>query len=248
MNVPESRLEEIRALYTDGLNLQAHAKALEAGPYREWEGASARVLAGRLIAHLGAPRLAFAMKQSTAKRHPDHPEALYYYACEVLTRCGPWSTIRYIEDRMRTVDGRGSDDVRSSWYALYAETLGRLRDFASAWEWQERAERFPRLDPWPLVCRAHLLEMEDRRPEAIEVAREALKSRPFYRPATTLLAGLLADADRIDEALELLREADRRIESNTVAAQLGYLLSEVQRHDEARAAWERGRQRQRAGG
>ena len=55
--IPDSQLGDVRALYEQGLYLQAYHKATQIAPLSKWRGPSARILAGRLAWSLGGGRL-----------------------------------------------------------------------------------------------------------------------------------------------------------------------------------------------
>src|SRR5262249_9027738 len=89
------------------------------------------------------------------------------------------------------------------------------------------------------VERAGLLEREDRFEDSLAAARKALAVRPWFRPAVQAAAHVLQMLERDREALELLTEAARHLESPPVLAQLGLLQTELGLYGDARRSYER---------
>lgn len=229
MRVPEADLDRIRDLYTRGLCLQALAASEPFGPLREWDGTAARVLAGRLAVNLGAPKLAAWLHLRAWRDDRADLEARYYYARAMLDRHGPlaaWRVLRRFGDVPEAEWSRHAY-LQADWLAFYGYVAGSLRDFATAEQWFRRAEEANPDSPWTWVERSSILEQEDRYPEALAAARRALELRPWYRPGVQAVAHLLQIMDREPEALALLQEADRRMESGPVLMQLALLQAEV---------------------
>ncbi len=118
-------------------------------------------------------------------------------------------------------------EPRAYWLALHADVLGRARDFDNAEKWLAQAEALLSTDPWVHVERAALCAREDREDEAMQAARRALDVRPWSRPAVQWLAHFLVQKECDDEALHLLQEASRRLESYAVLSQLVELQLEL---------------------
>jgi predicted Zn-dependent protease len=239
MRPSAAQLAEIQALYDQGLFLSAHRRAAgELGPYREWEGAPALVLAGRLVGQLGAPRQSGLLMDQAFKADPKLAGARFYRALRVLHGRGPlpaWQLLRREGEELEGAD----PDTRASWLALHAQALAALRDFERAWKWYERALAAGPASAWVRSRKVELLEREDRLPEALQAARESLAAFPWHRPSVMSLAHQLTNVDRVGEAVDLLVEAERHVEAADVPGMLGGLLEECERHVEARACWDR---------
>jgi tetratricopeptide (TPR) repeat protein len=237
MDVAPEDLERIRDLYERGLYQQAYAVARNYGPLARWDGAAARLLAGRLAGNLGARRLACSLHLRTWRADRSNPEALYYATYAVLERRGPlsaWETLRPYGDF-----ADAPPRVRSDLMSLRAEIAAALRDFDTAEHWLGRADELAADRTWTWVTRARVLELEDRYAEALEAVRRALEVRPWFRPAVQGAAHLLQLLDRDAEALALLRDAAGRLESGAVVAQLMSLETELGLFAEARGRAER---------
>lgn len=221
----EPLLKEIDGHYHEGRYLAAWSAAQRAAPLRQWRSAEASVLAGRLAHQLGAHRLGTAIHLAALRRYPSDPYARYFGMLAFRESRGSWETWERVkgEPDLAGAPAAGAAD----WVALRAELLAGLRDFERAEEEMRRALAIDARRAWLHVVHAHILDREDRREEGLERAREALRLRPWYRPAVQAAAHLLTETSRDEEALALLREAMARIESGSVAAQLFYLEREL---------------------
>jgi tetratricopeptide (TPR) repeat protein len=225
-------------LYERGLILQAYRASESLGPLRTWRGAGAQVLGGRLASHLGAPRLANWLMRNAWRSDPHHAEAQYFYGYSLFRLRGPYPAWRWMQQRLE-LPADAEPETTSSWYALLAEVAGTFRDFEVAERYLQDADAAMPDSPWVLVCRAHIQEMEDRYDESLSTARRALDLRSWYRPAVQSIAHLLSLLDRDAEALQLLAEASRQIESNSVVGQLYALQLELRQYREARESLDR---------
>lgn len=230
-------LQEVRQLLSRGWYLRAYRLAVQAGPLHRWRGAAARVLAGRLAMQLGAPRLGFWHHLRAWREEPDHAEAAYYYARALLERQGLLRTWYFLRRLGELPDA--PPPLRADWLALHAAVLGRLRDFDAAEDWLSRAEALAPERPWLWIERANLWELEDRYDDALAAARQALRLHPWYRPGVQAAAYLLQLQGRDGEALELLQEADQRLESSLVTVQLALLQTELGHYRDAQRSYER---------
>jgi cellulose synthase operon protein C len=230
-------LERVKELHERGLSLRAFEASLPLGPIHQWKGAPARILAGRILSHLGADRLANAVLIRAWRENPSNALACYYHARTILTNRGAPPAWRFV----RTIGllDDAPEPIRSDWLATHAVILGHLRDFDAAESWMARAERGAPDRPWLQVERAHLLELEDRYEESLEAARESLRLKPWFRPGAQATAHALQLLEREDEAVALLVEAVERIESGPLLAQLALLQSEMGKHADARRTLDR---------
>jgi tetratricopeptide (TPR) repeat protein len=243
VNVESHHLCEIRDLYGKGLCLQAYALAQKFGPLDQWTGTPARILAGRLAANLGAPRLSYRLHLQAYRDDPEDPEARYYYVRTVAGRRGPFPAWKVLHQHGELPGA--SPALRSDWMAFYGFVAGVLRDFDTAEYWLARAENLAPENPWVCIERAEVLEFEDRYEESLAAARRSLELHPWYRPGVQATAHALQLLDRDGEALELLQEAagtrgypgvpaqrvdgssGGRIENGPVVAQLALIQSEM---------------------
>jgi tetratricopeptide (TPR) repeat protein len=232
IDVPVAALAELQELYDRNLLLSAHRAAEKVGDFRQWRGARALVLAGRLSSHLGAPKLASALMCLAWRSDREHPEATYFYALDRFRRRGPYAARQFLR-KYGELRGKPSVDTLSSWYAMQGEVAAMLRDFDAAEGWLDKAAQTAPHSPWVQVCRSFALEQEDRYEEALAAARQSLDLRPWYRPGVQTTAHLLSLLSRDDEALALLSQASAQFENSGVTAQLHALQMELKQYAEA---------------
>ncbi len=230
-------LDEVLALYDRGLYLQAYRAAEQHLPLRHWEGAPARLLAGRLAGNLGSQRLAHALFVCAWRESPTDPWACYFRTRVLLDRYGPLAAWHVLRNTDQWADAPA--EANANWLALKAHVASALRDFDAADRWLERAEQLAPADPWLCVERATVLEREDRYAEALAAAQRSLQLVPWYRPGVQAASHALGLLDRADEALALLQQASTRLESCVIAAQLAQLQLQRQEFAAARETLER---------
>lgn len=229
-------LERVRAAYGASRFVDAWALAGAAGDPLAWRGTAARVLAGRLARHLGAPRRGLAMLLRAGRADPADPEARYFACYALLEVRGPLAAWRAV--RRARADGHPVDGT-ADWLGLQGAVHAALGDLDVALARSARALEAEGADAWTLVERAHVLERADRREEALALARQAARGPGGgHRAGVQLEASLLAAFDRVDEALAVLEPAALALQSWAVACQRAALLGLRERHAEARAAWE----------
>jgi predicted Zn-dependent protease len=218
------RLHEIQALYDAGLMMKAYEASRALGPMRQWKGAAARILAGRLAMNLGSPALGQVMHYLAYRDEPTDDPARYYYSNVVLERRGPLKARDFMKEYglLETADAA----TRADWLARMAGIAGRFRDFDHAESLFAQANAIVPDRPWLLVERAHLYEMEDRYDAALAAGRESLGIRPWYRPGVQTTAHVLQLLDRDDEAMNLLMEAATHLENGPMMWQLAVIQEE----------------------
>ena len=103
-----------------------------------------------------------------------------------------------------------------------------LRDFSTAEVLLDRAVKLAPKKSYPRLCRASLLQYEDRYAEALAVAREVMRADPDYHQAVECASHLLTLLDRDQEAIELLTEAARHFEAGSLLAMLHVFQMELE--------------------
>jgi hypothetical protein len=237
MQIPPADLTPIRDLYAQGLYLQAHREAQRFGPLKDWDGAAAQVLGGRLAIQLGAPRLGRWLHLQAWRNFPTNYEAMYYQARYRLERFGPMQAWRFM---LAHPDwSEAAPELRADWYGLHGFLAARLRDFDRAERWLRRADDLAPDRPWLCIERAAYLEFAERPDDALESGRRSLAVQEWFRPGIQTTAHLLCLLNRDPEALDLLVEGDRRLESSIVAAQLAALQTELRHYHDAARTYDR---------
>ena len=237
MIISPSDLERTAALHQQGLYVQAYVSAQTVCPINEWEGTAARVLAGRLALNLGAPTLGRTLHIRAWRHDQANGEARCSYARLLADYRGPLAAWQFLRKQGSLLDP--TPRLEGEWLALHASILGRLRDFETAEEWLARAEKIDPDDPWVCVERAYLMELEDRYDEGLDAALRSLSLHPWYRSGVQAVSHLLVLLERDDEAVELLNQTSKHIESGGVVAQLAQLQIELGHFAEARESLER---------
>jgi cellulose synthase operon protein C len=230
-------LARIQELYDRGLNLQAWRTALEAGPLRHWAG-SARTLAGRLAANLGAPRLSSVLHWLAWRADKRNPDFVAYHAYGLLHRRGPMAAWEFLGE-FGEPPGSGNPDGLMHLWSIHGMVAAHLRDFQTAHDCYRRASERAPDNPWVMVLLCHILEVEDRYEEALEAGWQSLRQRPFYRPGVQAVAHVLQLLDRDGEALELLSQAAQKIENVALVQQLASLQMDRRMYAEAAANLDR---------
>lgn len=229
--IPADVIPEIVEIYEQGKYLTAWKQAQEFGEFRQWTDPVSQVVGGRLAHQLGGMRLSRLQLIRAYRQAPLIPEVSYWYGYVVLEKKGPWNTWRYLMERGEL---HGANvEIQASWYALHAQVAAQLRDFELADTWIRRATLTHPSSAWVQTVQGFLLESEDRYDEALQQTEVALKIRPWYRSAVQGRAHLLMLLGRDVEAIELLRESLKHIESAAVAQQLTAHLLELKDYDGA---------------
>jgi predicted Zn-dependent protease len=226
----DEQLRPISELNDRSLFLQAHALVNEIGPLVAWRGTAARILAGRLAVHLGAPRLSSWHYLRAYREEPDSVAARYCLVLRLQTRYGPlaaWTRLQRFG-----LPENESPETLAKWLILQADILNQLRDFDGAEACLTHADQLTPRTAAILLQRSELLARQDRQTEALAVARESLEVQPWYRPGILAVADLLIYLERDDEAIALLREAINHLESGSLWARLAAIQIEQDRFAE----------------
>ncbi|MCE9532136.1 MAG: tetratricopeptide repeat protein, partial [Planctomycetes bacterium] len=237
MEIPSAELAPIRELYARGLYLQALRKAETFGPFTEWSNSAARLMGGRLVIQLGAPRLGRWLHLRAYRDTPTYHEAIYYHARYRLEKFGPLAAWHFLRNNPEW--NEAPPDVRADWYALHGFVSARLRDFDRSERWLNRAESQSHDRAWLCIERASALEFAERYDDALASARRSMELSPWFRPGVQAEAHLLQMMGKEREAIERLTEAIEHIESGIVVAHLAGMQFDLGRYHDARRSYER---------
>ncbi|HND52792.1 MAG TPA: C39 family peptidase, partial [Pirellulaceae bacterium] len=228
---------KIKELYDQGRYLQAYYASREAGPLWRWTDTDDRVLAGRLAGNLGAERLASLLHRLALRDDPTHWDARYFSLWAISRRRGPldaWELHRQWGE-----PAHETAEFRADWHAQRARLASWFRDFSEARVEIDRALELAPERPWIWVEAGDFATAEDRPEDAANAYRKALELRAWYRPAVQALGHSLIQANRLDEAQELLEAATRELESGDVLAILAAIYEERDRHEAALEIWQK---------
>jgi tetratricopeptide (TPR) repeat protein len=231
-------LQTVKSLHEKGLYLQAFHAAQQICQLPKWEGTEAKLLAAHLAYHLGAPKTSYKWTVQVWRKDRTHAEACFYYASEIAGTKGHLPALIFLR-RYQDVFESANDKIKAWWQSLQAQLYAHLRDFETAEEWLKKAEETKPDEPWLYVARSFVLELQDRYEEALAAAKKALKLKAWHRSGVKAVIHLLVLFERYDEALELLKEADKNLESAWIATKLADLQTELGMFEEARNSLER---------
>jgi len=231
VQIPPERLQEARRLYGEARYCDALETVAEFGSLQNWAGGEERVFASRLAQNLGAPRLSDYLILSTWREQPEVPDVRLFMLYHRIGVDGPlagWELAESLEETGFT------GKLLAHWLAAKGHLLAMLRDFDQAELLLRRAfEAGEESDPWLWVEYAEIMELGDRREEALDAARYALELRPFYRPAVRSAATLYHHLHRDEEVRDLLVAACEQTQSFALAVQWAGVCSERDDHREA---------------
>ncbi len=100
-SITDEAVSAIRSLYESGAYVAAWQRTQSLPPFREWAGAAALTIAGRLLNNLEAPRLAHALHARAWREHRGDPDAAYYRASTIARRFGPLRALRFLDSLPR---------------------------------------------------------------------------------------------------------------------------------------------------
>lgn len=189
-------IHAVLAAYERGQTVDALRHAESFAPLKEWSGINECVLAARIAANVGAPRLASRLSARAWRTDKSHPAAQLQFGFELMEKRG--SLALWLALRQWPTHPAATSEQQADLLALRACAAGGLRDFAAAEHLLDRAESLESHKPWIRLQRSHLLESQDRVEEALEAATAAvaLHAHPFYRPGVQARAHLLQLLDR----------------------------------------------------
>lgn len=237
VDVPPHEIAEITRLYDAALYVQACARAAALGPMHEWRGTAARLIGGRLANNVHAPRLGTWLHLRAWRDDHTSAEAAYFFSGEISRRRGVLAAWRFL--RKLPVFPNATAEAQADLLGMEARFASFYRDFETSAARLREAQALAPDRLWLWIEKSDLLERQDAYDEALATARHALEVRPWYRPALQAVAHLLQLLGRDDEAVALLTEALQHIESSHAATQLAALQTELGRHADALATWER---------
>ena len=234
--------QEIVDLYHQGKFLTAYHRCEAAGGLDALEGPAGRQLAGRLATRLGAPRLGQAIHWRAWRQFPNTNALVFYVSACIRDRQGPWEAIQFLRRQLPRVTSEEDRKTHRDCLAGLTSLYSSLRDFESARQHLQRAQKLDDRDPWLCIAAGGLLDAEDRREEALEAYRQALALQAYYEPGVRAVAESLVQLDRADEAMQLLREASTQLESGNVLVHLATIQTELEAHRDASDSFEQAMQ------
>jgi tetratricopeptide (TPR) repeat protein len=228
IEVPAALIREAVATYESGQYLNAWRLVEGLGPMQTWSGTEAQVFGFRLAGNMGASRLAALLITRAHRAAPRDPRVAVHYGYYLQRRRGLlpcWCHASEAE-----VFAKESPDMLADLKAMRASIAATYRDFETAWQLWNEAVAIDPGSPWLEVEKASILLTQELRQEALESIDASLAVRPWYRPAVQYRGRILHLLGRWQEAISFLTEANAKLQSHGVAAQLMTLKREVDDH------------------
>src|SRR5450631_777583 len=216
--VEGSLIQQVLSHYDAGRFVDAYKVAVTAGPLQGWTGAAAQATASRLASNLSAERLSHLLITRARREHPRDAQIGLLHCYRTADRRGPIVAWRAAGD----VEGLDNltAEYRADFFALRARIAVGYQDFDTAHQLLEKAFAVQPESPWLLVAKAIVLQVQERREEALATVEKALQGRPHFRPAVQFRGQLLHVLNRLPEAIAFLTESLRFLQSGPVALQL----------------------------
>lgn len=222
-------LPKIQSLYDQGAFLQALRAGAALGPVASWRTTAARILAGRLAGQLSAHRLSDALLLRAWRADPKDPEARYFGARALFSRRGALAALEYLNGSALL-----ETDTPRRWEAtaLAASLYAEFHDF-------DRAEHLIGLaldhedTAWMWIERSAIYERADRYDEALDAAEQAYDRNPLLPAAVFARARLLSLREQDRDAIAIIRQTLKALESPPLVAYLANLEMEQGSYDRA---------------
>lgn len=192
--------------------------------YRTWPAGESRRLAASLSNRLGSPRWSSVLDWRNWRAEPENDEWFFHGQFVRLGEGRWWEAYQATEQRLQA--GVESTKLQADMQALLGWLHGKWRDFDRAFPLLDQAIKLDDQRSWPFVEKASVLQIADRREEALETVDHALVLLPHYRPAALLRVELLQELQRQDEAEDYLNELHRETENAAYPARLHALCAE----------------------
>jgi len=222
--VPVEVVDRVEAAYDGGRYLDALSVAEAAGPVFRWGGTRARVMAARLATRLGGDRLSTLLATRAWREDRRDALATMYFAYELWGRKGPLGVWEFTRD-WRDLENL-DDRLAADFLTIRARIAASYRDFASAWRMHDEARGLAGRTAWLVTEEANTLWREDREEEALDATSRAMELQPWFRPAVVVRAHVLQSLRRDDEALALVEEAARHMQSGELVMHWMAMLRE----------------------
>ena len=229
-------LDAIEAVYDQGRYLDAFEELRRLGGPRAFTDPRGRVLAGRVLANLGAPRLSRLLILRAYRQARRDPHAAYYFSGVLADTAGVLAALLFLQRFGEPA--QATPEMRALLLLRRASLLAILRDFTEAEALCRRAAAIWD-HAWLWVERSNIELQADRAADALTSAARALELSPRYRPAIQQMASVLTSTGDRERAEALIAERSDGLQAPYVFIQLAQLRYDLERIPEARAAFTR---------
>lgn len=227
----EEQITQGRALSKRGLHLQAWQGLADCADFRTWPAGDSRRVAAMLGSRLGSSRWASVLDWRNWRAIPDSEEYFYYAQFVRLGQGRWWEAVRAVEQKL--AEAVSSEVRRADLIALRGWLYGKWRDFDRAFPLLDEAIAINEQRAWLWVEKSSILQVADRREEALDIAEHALRLESNYRPAVLLRSELLQELRRDEESEAFLKECHQASELAAYPVRLHALCSERDEFDPA---------------
>lgn len=188
-------------------------------------------IAARLLNIRGACRQSDLINLQVYREFPEDPRAQFNGLFRIHEKFGPWKALSKIQTYLKSQESSETDPAYAELLSYQADLFSIYRDFDRAWHYQKIAESLSPENCWIRMRRASILSSDDKHDEALKEAEDAFKMRPAYRAPTAMLANLYWNANRDEDALNLLTESLETNDSPGSCAQLAHYYDEIGEYD-----------------
>ena len=235
--IDDETLQRIHALVEEALFKTAHEHLTSLPAPESWDAPEAIWLASRVLFHVGAPARSSRVVLCALRRSPNHPALRTALLYERFNHRGPWFAWRAF--RVEEPPDEASSKTAVRYWLLGAQLASLMHDTPTAEKLLRRAEATGEAQVHCRLGRCLFLEHGDRLEEALQVARGVLVDAPKNVHVVHATTNLLRKLHRLEQAREVVMEAEEGTESGQFALLRASLELELQHFDQAQAALER---------
>ncbi len=196
-----------------------------------WKSRIGRTIAGRLFNIRGNSRQSDLFHLRCLRDYPEDPEAIFYGTFRVHQRFGPWRALATVREAIEKASHARDNPEFASLYSYLGSLYSTYRDFDRAWESQNIAENLKPDDCWIRLQRSCILLDQDKPEKSLAEAEDTLALRPRYRAVIASVADAYWNANRDDDAFELLQKSLDVNDSPDIAAQLARFYDETGQYE-----------------
>lgn len=222
---------ELEDLYQAGLYRQAYNLGVaRLGNPSEWVLPELRILASRILSHLGLLRASDSLIYRLWRLKPDTPRLASYYVSLILRRKGPLQALRLIK-QLETSD-KLDDQERLYLQLEKVEVYNAYRDFGAAEDILANIPEEER-DRWVQFAKAETQRAQDDYAGARGTIDQVIEQHPQFHSALLFKARLLQLADDLAGASALIEGVWPQVQSWWIGRALFDFYMEQRRYAEA---------------
>ena len=230
-----AEIEQLQTLYDQDRFSDAWHQGCEWFGATTWPSPSLRLLAARILLHLGNMRKADAIMLRLWRQHPGLPKLAHFIASTINRRRGPLAALRLLPQLEQEAQANDHDlaDLR----VAKAEILMCFRDFSAAEDCLK--DPHDQGKKWLQLAKAEIKYAQDDYAQALAQVENILAADGRYRPGIQFKASILQLQNDLSGAIELLDDFWQTSQSFWVGRQLCGLYIENKQYPQAYQALER---------